>query len=350
MSEFDFLIFADWPKGLYLAQKLTLNDQKVAYVECLPRLKNPFGLFLNENDKKQLKFLENLGFLSQQEGGCCLLNPAGVWPLQDMETIKKRHAPIQNFSCSFTETAPLSFQNNWLSYLSLNLSAKVFEDNNSIFKNKGVDLLADYFLFEPSSKKIEEFKNRHSNISFFTAPEKNISFKGQQNALSLKDKTLTAKKLYYLSSPDRISTDFKLTDKSYWQWQAYYLTVDFSDYKEIIPSHFLFLQNIYLPWCYDNLLSVFHHQGMLEVWMKLKPEENPMQFIKQAEKHLKDFFKTDNLKSINKAITKGFKVYEEESLNFNFPKTKAYIENCMDFFHGDLASEIRNEHKLYELI
>ena len=349
MPEFDFLIFADWPRGLYLAQKLALKDQKLAYVECLPRLKNPFGLFLNENDKRQRKFFENLGFLSQQEGGFCLLNPEGVWPLQDMKIVKKRQTPIQNFSCSFTEEAPPSFKNNWLSYLSLNLSAKVFKDNNSIFTNKGLDLLTDYFLFEFSAQKIEEFKKRHSNISFFTAQEKTISFKRQQNTLSLKNKTLTAKKMYCLNSPDRISTELKL-DKTCWQWQACYLTANFEGYKEIIPSHFLFLKNIFFPWCYDNLLSVFHRQGVLEVWMRLKPEENSMRFAKQAEKHLKNFFKTDNLHLINKAITKGFKVYGEASLNSISPKTRAYIENCTDFFHGDLASEIHNEQRLYELI
>ena len=345
---FDSLIFADWPRGLYLAKQLAVIGQRTAYVENLFRLKNPFALFLNANEKDQREFLESLGFLSQQDGGFCLLSPEGVWPLQDMKAIAKRQAPIQNFTCSFKKELNPPFKDNWLSYLSLNLSAKVFRGNNSIFKNRGVNLLADCFLFEPSSKKMEEFKNNHPNISFLTAQEKNIFFKGQQAVLSLKDKTLTAKNFICLTSSDRISSDFNSTDKAQWQWHAYYLTVDFADYKEIIPSHFIFLKNIYLPWCYDNLLSVFHRQGMLEVWMKLKPKENSAQFIKQAENHLKDFFKNCNLKPTNKPTAKGFTVYGEERFHFNFPKKAAYVENCKDFFHGDLASEIRNERELFK--
>ena len=348
MSAFDYLIFADWPRGLYLAQKLADNNKKIAYVECLPRLKNPFALFLNENNTNLRHFFESLGFLSQQEGGFCLLSPENVWPLQEMGSIAERHAAIKNFTCSHREGISPSFRDNWLSYLSLNLSAKVFKDNNSIFNKRGVNLLDDYFLFEPSPKKAEEFKNKRSNISFFMAQEKSISFKKQQAILILKDSSLTAKNFICLSDLDRISTDFKLTDKAYLQWQAYYLKADFFEYKEIIPAHFLFLESIYLPWCYDNLLSVFHHQGMLEVWMRLKPEETSTQFIEQAENRLKNFFKGCLLKFLHKPIAKGFKVYGEKRLDFYFPKTNIYIENSLDFFHGDLASEIYNEQNLFK--
>ena len=348
MTVLDSLIFADWPRGLYLAKQLALAGQKIAYVESLPRLKNPFALFLNENEKDQREFLESLGFLSQQEGGFCLLSPEGVWSLQNMKAISKKHPPIQNFTCSFKKDLNPPFRDNWLSCLSLNLSAKIFRDNNSIFKNRGIHLLEDCFLFEPSPKKIEEFKNNYPNILFLTASKQNISFKGQQAVLSFKDKNLTAKNFICLTSIDRISKEFNSTSEAHWQWQAYYLTVDFANYRDIIPSYFVFLKNIYLPWCYDNLLSVFHHQGVLEVWMRLKPKENSLPFIKQAQNHLKDFFKNCNLKSTNRPPAQGFKVYGEERFHFNFPKNGVYIENSEDFFHGDLASEMRNEQELFK--
>ena len=342
---FDYLIFADWPKGLYLAQKLAEKNQKTAYVERLPRYKNPFALFLNKTSQR--KFLENFGFLFQQKEGFCLLGPEGVWPLQDMKSIKKRHSPIQNFTYIFNKQIP-AFKDNWLSYLALNLTAKVFEGNDSVFQNKGVNLLADYFLFEPSAKKTEEFKKNQTNISFFTAQQINVSFKKGPTVLSLKEKKLTAKNFICLTSPQEAITGLKLNHQAYWQWQAFYLTANFHDYTEIIPAHFVFLKNIYLPWCYDNLLSVFYRQGVLEVWMKVKPKENSIKFIKLAEQHLKNFFKGCQLKTINKPIAKSFKLFGREKLNFNFQKKDSYIENYRDFFHGDLASEIHNEHNLFK--
>ena len=348
MPVFDYLIFADWPRGLYLAQKLAEQNKKIAYVECLPRLKNPFAFFLNEKKASLKLFLENFGFLSQQEGGLYLLSPQNIWPLQNIKAMAERLPAIRNFTYFFEKNITASFKTNWLSFLSLNLSAKIFENNNSVFETQGLNLLGDYFLFEPSSKKIEEFKHRHSPISFFTAPEKSLSLKKEEAFLSLKDKNLKAKKFICLSALDRISTDLKPSCQAGWQWQAYYAEMDFQDYKEIIPSHFLFLKNIYLPWCYDNLLSVFHRQGILEIWMKLKTDESSAQFIKQSENHLKNFFKGCDLKPLNKAPAKGFKVYGEERLDVHFPKTKAYIENIMDFFHGDLASEIYNEYHLFK--
>ncbi|MCY4321125.1 MAG: hypothetical protein OXC37_01785 [Bdellovibrionaceae bacterium] len=314
-ENFDSLVFADWPKGLYLAQKLALKKQKVAYVECLPRLKNPFGIFLNENDKSLKLFLENLGFLSQQEGGFCLISPEGVWPLQERKIIANRIPTIKNLSHPLQNKA--SFKTYWLSYLSLNMSSKIFKDNDSVLKNKRVNLLDDYFLFEASPKKIEEFKTKFNYISFFSAPSKSILFKKNKASLELENKTLNADKIYCFSSPDRISEDLKLKNKNHWQWQAFYLKADFSKYTQIIPTHFVFLKNIYWPWCYDNLLSIFHRQGLLEVWMKINSTEKLSRFKEQAKKHLNDFFKGCQLKTINKDFKKSFKVYSEEFLNFS---------------------------------
>ena len=345
MLQFDSLIFADWPRGLYLAKQLALTGQKIAYVECLPRLKNPFPVLLNE--KTQQEFLKSLGFLSQQTGGFCLLSPEGVWPMQEMKDMIDKHIPIQNFTSNLKKNSNPSFKNNWLSYLSLNLSSKIFKDNNSIFTDRGIKFLADCFLFEPSAKKIQEFKREHFNISFWTAQEQALSFKNQATVL-LKDNTLSAKNLFCLSDSCRISAELKLEKKASWQWQACYLSADFFDYKRTIPSHFLFIKNIYLPWCYDNLLSVFFQQGVLEVWMKLKPERPSDSFINQAKNHLTDFFKGSSLKPINKSISKSFYIYDEESLQLNLSKQNVYIETGSDFFHGDLASELLNEQELFK--
>ena len=343
---FDYLIFADWPKGLYLAQKLSEKNQKVAYVERLPHLKSPFGFFLKNKNQKTI--LENIGFLSEQKGGFCLIGPKRVWSLQDMKSMKARLPTMKNFNHLFNEKKRLKFKNNWLSYLSLNLTSKIFEFNNSVFQTKGINLLDDYFLFEPSAKKSENFKNSQTNISFFSIPYKKLSFKKEKNIISLKEKNLTTKKFICLTSTENILADFKSNPPACWEWQAFYLKADFQDYKEIIPHHFIFLKNIHLPWCYDNLLSVFYRQGVLEVWMKLKTEEDSKKFISLATNHLKSFFKGSEIKTINKPLSKGFKVFGKEKLESKFQQKNTYIESYMDFFHGDLSSEIQNEEKLFK--
>ena len=345
MLYFDSLIFADWPRGLYLAKQLALTGQKIAYVECLPRLKKPLPFLSNQ--KFQQEFLEKFGFLSKQKGGLYILSPEGIWPMQEMKDMTDRLTPIQSLTQAPTIKNKDSFKDNWLSYLSLNLAGKIFQDNNSSFTNTGLNLFADCFLFEPSPKKIKEFQNKQSNISFWTAEEQALSFK-KQVSVSVKDKTLSAKNFFCLSDPSRVSAELKIQIKPTWQWQAYYLTANFFDYKDTIPSHFLFIKNIYLPWCYDNLLNVFYQHGTLEVWMKLKPDETSNLFINQAKDHLTDFFKGSRLKLTNKARSKSFYIYNEECLKLNLPKENIYIESSSDFFHGDLGSELLNEQQLFK--
>ena len=469
---FDSVIFADWPRGLYLAKKLSEEGQKTAYVEIQPRIKNPFGLFLGESLKEEKEFLETLGFLFRQEGGFCLLSPQGVWPLQDMETMKSRLSALKNAA---NKHFSKDFEEDWLSYLSFNLTGKIFEYNNSKFSEKSLNLFSDYFLFEPSFKRMEQFYQNHHKISFHKARLEELSLKedrfeiytnkkpltkdqfeisenkkllkedqfestktkkpskenqfnisenkelsgenqfnisenkelsgenqfnisenkepskenqfnisenkkpSKENQFNISEtkepskenqfktaktiswplkenqttggkKTLTSQKFFWFSSSSPPFLTKTKSLKPCWQWESCFFKTDFMDYKNIIPAHFVLLKDIFSPWSHDNLLSVFHKEGQLEVWMRVSYKKNQKIFLQKAQRILESFFKGLAFQPIEKSSHKGSIIYGPEALefkNFSF-KNKFYIEDLNDFFHCDLVSEIQAERELFK--
>ncbi len=340
---FDWAIFAYWPRGLFLAKKLAESGQKTAYVELLPQVKSPFGFFIDENLREEKEFLQSLGFLFQQEGGFCLLSPQGVWPLQDMLSMREQ-LPVLNRDSSN------NFESHWLNDLSFNLAGKVFEYNNSEFSNQGLNLFSDYFLFEPSIKKIKQFQNDHSSISFYKAYLKDISCDEQaQWSWLAQKKLLKSEKSVWLNQSLPVDLKQQQTIEPYWRWESCFFKTDFGDYKKIIPSHFVFLKDIFLPWTHDNLLSVFHRDGLLEVWMRW-PEQGKKNIYKEVEEHLKMFFPGSNFISMMREGHQGPAIYGRESLSSKFdPSTSnLYIEDLNHFFQADIISEIRAEKRLFK--
>lgn len=345
---FDSIIFAFWPRGLYLAKKLSEEKQKVAYVEVLPRPKNPFGIFLDENSKEEKEFLETLGFLSRQEGGLCLLSPEGVWPLQDMREMKDRHCVLRN---KLNEQSFKEFDKYWLSYLSLNLAGKVFEYNNSEFSNKALNLFSDYFLFEASFKKTEHFQKDCPDVSFYQLQLDEISFAKKEQVFFVQQKPLKSKMYFWLAGNHHFPIPKNQKScEPHWQWSAFFFKADFEDYAEVIPSHFVSIKHLFLPWSHDNLLSVFHEKGHLEVWVRQAYKRGIDSILQGVERHLKTYFPGCVFTAIEKKFQKSLMVYGEESLKFKIPdfKGRVYTESLNDFFQGDLVSEIRAERELFK--
>lgn len=344
---FDSVIFAFWPRGLYLAKKLSEKGQKVAYVEILPRTKSPFGIFLDDNFKEEKEFLENLGFLSRQEGGFCLLSPEGVWPLQDMREMTDRHFVLKN---KLNENSFKEFDKYWLSYLSLNLAGKVFEYNNSEFSNKNVNLFSDYFLFKPYFKKIEYFQKTHPNITFYQAQLEEISFEKKEIAFCVQQQPIESQMYFWLAGNHFPILKKKKNFEPHWQWSAYFFKSDFGDYEEVIPPHFVSIKNLFLPWTHDNLLSVFHKEEQLEIWIREAYKGDKNLLDQGVKEHLENYFPGCAFSPIEKKSPTGLTVYSKESLKFKASdlKDRIYIENLNDFFQGDLVSEIRAERELFE--
>lgn len=341
---FDSVIFASWPRGLYLAKQLSEKERKVAYVEIWPRQKNPFGFFGDEQFQEAKEFLEALGFLSSQEGGFCLLSSDGIWPFQNMREMANRHPVLKR---------PLkkgSFKDHWLAYLSFNLAGKVFEHNNSDFSDRGLNFYSDYFLFEPSFKKIKQFQRDQSHISFYSFYPEEVSFNEKDLNFLVQGNLLEAEKYFWFGGNHLPVFKKKKTGEPYWQWSACFFEVDFGDYEDIIPSHFVSIKNLFLPWSHDNLLSVFHKKGQLEVWFRRTYRTKELSFLKEVKKHLEAFFPGCVFSPVEKETLHSFPVYSQEHLHPQPMgwKGKLYREDLNDFFQGDLANEIRAEKELFQ--
>ena len=344
---FDSVVFSHWPRGLYLAKKLSEKGRKVAYLELLPLQKSPFGLFVDESLREEKEFLNSLGFLSRQEGGFCLLSPEWVWPLQEMHAMRDCLPVLKNTQILDPSK---NFKDGWLAYLALNMAGKVFEYNNSVFSKKNVNLFGDYFLFEPNAEKKKQMQENCPAISFYSVPLKEISFKAKEHIFFLQKKPLKAKEYFWLA-PSKHLKDKKIP-LPHWEWTAFYFHVDLEDYEEIIPSHFVSLKNIFLPWSHDNFLSVFYSKGQMEVWFR-KPYKGKKEcFLKRIKEHLQGFFKTCSFQYNEKESPKGPLVYgpgnlQTEGLNQN---SNLIRENLNLFFQADLLNEVRSERELLKFL
>ncbi len=339
-------VFAPWPRGLYLAHQLSLKEGKTAYIELLPRLKNPFGCFLDERFQEEKKLLSALGFLTHQKGGFCLLSPEGVWPLQDMREMTDRHSVLKN------PLGPGSFKEHWLACLSCNLAGKAFEQNRLRLSNKSLNLFSDYFLFEPSFNKAERFQKERPQISFHRLFSKDISFDENKSVFLIQGHPLPAEKYFWLGESQQPLLKKQIAREPYWRWTAGFFKADFKSYENVIPSHFVSIKNIFLPWSHDNLLSVFHTKGQLEVWMRQPDRAKQPAFLTEAKNHLESFFPGASFSSMEKKPSQSFAVYGREILKSSPAggKGKLYIEDLNNFFQGDLASELRAEKELFQAL
>jgi len=357
--EFDSLIIADWPRALSLAKELSTQGERIAYFEISPYLKRPFPLFLSNSEEKT--FLESLGFLSPLTEGFCFLSEEGVFLMKEqLETLKSYPKLLNN---SFIKK-PL------VSYLEQNLAGRVFEFNDSRLSKDKLDLLSSGFLFEPDFRKKKEFQKKHPEISFFNIDWDDISSSDSVSgydsssyssrevpSLDLlmgkikKHSHVFAKKSFCLS--DRVMS---FIHKPSFQWKAFVFKADLGGYESVIPDHFIAIKRTLFPWCYDNLLSVFLKKGNLELWMRLPPEKEIRESLKEAQTHLESLFPGANFEITNPEPLKSFCVYGEEFLKTRTkslvkPWTKYrlksssvfYMQNLGSFFQASLDQDIKTE-------
>lgn len=345
---FDNVIFAPWPRGLYLAKKLSEKGEETAYVEILPRLRKPLGCFLSEDLKEEKIFLESLGFLSQQEGGFCLLSPEGVWPLQNMKDMADRHPVLKN---TWNKKSFKNFKDYWLTYLSFNLAGRVFEYNNSEFVKKGLNLFSDYFLFEPFFKKADQFQTDQSQLTFYKIPFQEISFNEKRLDFFAQNRMINSQKYFWLSDLPCPALKNSSDPRPHWEWSSSFFSVDFGSYKETIPSHFVSIQNLFLPWLHHNLISVFQKQGQVEVWTRQTYGKKQDNFLKELESHLSSLFPGLVFSPVQQETSKSFFVYGSKHLRKikdEELRKRLYVESFQDFPQGDLVSEIQAERELFE--
>ena len=405
--EFDSLIIADWPRGLRLAKQLSLKGRKTAYLEISPYFKRPFPLFLE--DSKEKDFLKSLGFLHSQEEGFCLLSPEGVYLAKEQGQKKEKERRLKFKKPALNRTF---LKENLFSSLAQNLTARVFDFNDSYFSEDSLPLFSDCFLFEPSLRKKQEFNKSQPQITFLSlslddlkqmlpstpsnfitsttasgsvssnssgSSAHSVSFAGPlisgkpvlpaavQPFAGISSKQKSSYKLllqkeflsgiknhfscsakYTFCLSDRVMS-LILPDKADFQWRASFFSADLDGYESIIPEHFLGIKQFLFPWCYDNLLSVFQKKGILEVWMRLPIDRDEREFVKKAQENLESFFPGAKFQLKNQNPLKSFYVYGKEILNSS-DSPFAYMQNSQDFFQASLAQDIRKEIQLSQTL
>ena len=351
--EFDSFIIADWPRGLHLAKQLSLKGRKIAYLEISPYFKRPFPLFLD--DSKEKDFLKSLGFLHSQEEGLCLLSPEGVYLAKEQGQKREKERQLKFKKPALNRTF---LKENLFSCLAQNLTARVFDFNNSYFSEDSLPLFSDCFLFEPSLRKKQEFNKSQPQITFLSlslddlkqilpSTPSNKSLLQKEFLSGIKNHfSCSAKNIFYLS--DRVMS-LTLPDKADFQWRASFFSADLDGYESIIPKHFLGIKQFLFPWCYDNLLSVFQKKGILEVWMRLPIDRDEREFVKKAQENLESFFPGAKFQLNPKNPLKSFYVYGKEILDSS-DSPFTYMQNAQDFFQASLAQDINKEIQLSQTL
>ena len=329
---FDVTVVSPWPQGLYLCWKFKKSGKKVCYIETPSSSHQPVSLFLDESGEEDIKsFLLSQGFLEKQEGGFCLVSEQGVWSFQETDSLD----PVLN---NYREGKKAGlFKENWISFFAHSYKSRLFEYNNSCFSGRPLNLFGDYFLFKPSFEKKRQFREDNPDISWLEVNSSEL--KNQNSGLFIKDSSHNSKKNFLFHQP---SYETCLPD---WLWDHFVFEGDLKDYEEVVPSHFVMIHQIPIPWTHSNLLSVFRRQKEWDVWFR-RPfradSKEKEKLKKEIVCHLENFFKIPFC-FVKEGERSGFAVYGEESL--------AVLKKQCPFvirWQEDLVQQLQMEEEIFK--
>ena len=227
---------------------------------------------------------------------------------------------------------------------SRNLASRFFEGNSQFFSEESLDFFSDYFLFEQSLKKQEQFQKENSNITYIKTSLDQIKMhKKKSRALFTNHKTtLESSRYLWLADGGALSkiADLKPVVTPDWEWRALFLEGDLGAYSEIIPTHFVFLKDLSLPWSHDNLLSVFYRNPYWEVWFRSAYNAKDKKVLDLILNHLQAAFSVPFQWRKQTPFPPAY-IYGKESLG-SFKKLPENII-CPQEIQGDLFHQIQYE-------
>ncbi len=339
-----------WPRGLFLSKKLSEQGKKICYIDLKQEALAPLGVFIQENDHEERGFLESLGFLLKQEGGFCLLSLEGFWSFQELDW-QNMSTPIFQKA---KEKAFGDFKSHWLASLSRNLMSRVFEGNHYLLSRESLDFFSDYFLFEFTAKQKNEFKIANPEINYLETSLEEVKVTLEKNlaSISVKNKEIKSRKFLWLAD-DRSLLNLCSSHKTVspeWKWKSYSFEGNLGDYEDIIPSHFVSLKDLSLPWTHDNLLSVFYRNSIWDVWVKQVYAREDEDLSDLILIHLNTIFqKALSFKVIPKKKLASFCIYGENKLQQKpLALTNITLPNIANSIQGDLLHQLKYEKQLLE--
>lgn len=346
MKSYDAVIFGSWPKGLYLAEQLSKQGRSVCYVELPFKPLPPIGLFLESEEERV--FFESIGVLNKQKEGFSILTPEGNWSFQESSFVKFQKAGEPD---------------NWLDMLSYNLMSPVFEYNNFKSSKSQLNFFSDYYSIALSVRKKKAWKEK-SNWDW-----ESVNLKSQLNwsedSFFINNEQIKAQHIICLNESDSDLFSPALLKNPLppdWKWSQFNFSGKLGVYNAVVPHHFVYINNLSLPWTHDNLLSVFCNQDSWEIWLRLPArdlsEEEKTEMIHSLTSSMENHFKGTSFKFIKSEI-EGFAVYGREKLKHTnqfssscpFKQKKSFLFKDEDFFpQVDLAHHLKGEQRMLEKV
>ncbi len=316
--KFDFLIFSIFGRGHWMATELSRKGFKIGLVDLSKQMgpwfpedyEGPFGFFRSERlSLSQIERLVEDELTNELETGF------NVWPINGPIEIlgslsqfslekKKNYKHVQDYLFefdSYTEEISearkqnllqLDFSQTWLAHLSHQLSSTMYLPNGvSINSGYPISLFSPFYIRHASRKGLENslqwcIKN---DVKVF----KNADVLDFRKTSSLIDGVeiggdkpgfYSAKFLTWMLSSEETqllkpivkTTLFPYGEvKSCWCWVRYrFRLVNFS-MLEVLPNHFVLLDDVYLPWTHSSLL-IFQKtltQNEYDIWVRLPSRE-----------------------------------------------------------------------------
>ncbi len=272
----------------------------------------PFGIFKNHLFESYIDRLEDESSLLHAENGFTIwlknsnLEFRGSISKFQFKTLNINRETIDYIKNPKEKPKEFDFNQNWLAHLAHQISSTTFKTNINGLNDGTPAKLFDPFYFRLNSRRgMLDFKNKlkKSGIEIYSSiDDLDISSK----TLNINNKFIQYKDLIWmLSSYETDQILPKLRDKIFttvtkptWYWIRYKIYIE-PEVAYSLPSHFVNLKDIYLPWSYENLMIVQKtvNIGELNCWLRLPSRYSDKDYMLYANKIRQTF-----LEKINKKV------------------------------------------------
>lgn len=346
----EVLVVSAYGRGHWLAAELSLKGFKVALADVTGNMgrwtpadwEGPFGIFRTDKlESLQLTCLLEESPQEKVESGF------SVWWDQGPMEIK---GPLYKYQFSKSglspqterylmqkgekkEIANLEFRERWLADFSHQAASNVYlPSSKGMSYGSALPIYDEYSLRQPSLEGLERSLAWCKSQGVQVIPKVRIDdlyFEGKTIGgaeLSCANSGLYRTKhlIWCLSSEESQRTPDSVHSRLFprgaispqWNWMRYRVIIDSDYFNEILPSRFVLVENIYLPWTHSNLSFIQKtvKKGDYDVWMRVPSSQR---------------FQGPYLKSLGDELTKLF----ENKL----PGSKARVQDMPQDYYYDYS-------------
>lgn len=266
----NIVIVSIYGRGDWLAFMLSRLGYSVILIELdsglnFEDIEGPFGVF-------QSKLLES--FSDRLENESPLIHVDNGFAIWLKDSIYEFRGPISKFQFSKIDkniinylNDPLNtsleaeFDKSWLAHLSCQLSSTIFRENADCLNHGDpVPMFSPFYYRLTTRRGVVDFKNKLKGLGvevYNSIEDFNIS----SRTVNLKNTTIEYKNLIWMLTssetdyflPKLRNKIFKQVIKPVWYWVRYNISFS-TQVFDALPSHFVNIEDIYIPWSHENLM------------------------------------------------------------------------------------------------